>query len=79
MVFGTVGTGDYGSVIGMDVVASREPSYWVGKGLGEGAGKEQGEVSGKEQERVLMLGKLGADIQDVAEWAEERCSVGFAS
>ena len=24
-----------------------------------------------------MLGKLGADIQDVVEWAEERCSVDF--
>ena len=26
-----------------------------------------------------MLGKLGADIQDVVEWAEEHCSVDFAS
>ena len=43
-VFGTVGTGDYGSVIDMLVV--------VGKGLGEGAGKEQGEENGKEQGRV---------------------------
>ena len=42
MVFGTVGTGDYGSVIGMDVVAGREPVCWVGEGMGEGDGKEQG-------------------------------------
>ena len=26
-----------------------------------------------------MLGKLGADIQDVVEWGEERCSVDFES
>ena len=26
-----------------------------------------------------MMGKLGADIQDVVECAEERCSVDFAS
>ena len=26
-----------------------------------------------------MLGKIGADIQDVVEWAEECCSVDFAS
>ena len=26
-----------------------------------------------------MLGKIGSDIQDVVEWAEERCSVDFAS
>ena len=52
MVFGTVGTGDYGSVIDMEVVAGREPGYWVGKGLGEGAGKDQGEVAGKDQWRV---------------------------
>ena len=25
------------------------------------------------------MGKLGADIQDVVEWAEERFSVDFAS
>ena len=25
-----------------------------------------------------MMGKLGADIYDVVEWAEERCSVDFA-
>ena len=42
VVFGTVGTGDYGSVIGMLVVAGREPGCWVGKGLGEVVGKEQG-------------------------------------
>ena len=65
-----VGTGGC-SVIGMDVVAGRGPGCWVGEGLGEGAGKEQG--------RVWMLGKLGADIQDVVEWAEERCSVDFTS
>ena len=71
MIFGTVVTGEYGSVIGMEVVAGREIGCWVGKGLGEGDGKEQG--------WMLMPGKLGADIQDVAEWAEERCSVDFAS
>ena len=71
LVFGTVGTGDYGSVIGMDVVSGREPGCWVGKGLGEVAGKEQG--------RVRMPGKLGAGILDVSEWAEERCSADFAS
>ena len=48
MVFGKVGTGGC-SVIGMEVVAGREPGCWVGKGLEEGAGKEQGEVAGKEQ------------------------------
>ena len=26
-----------------------------------------------------MLGKLGAGIMDVAEWAEESCSADFAS
>ena len=26
-----------------------------------------------------MLGKLGADIQDVVEWAKERCSINSAS
>ena len=35
MVFGTVGT-DNCSVIGMEVVAGREPGCWVGKGLGGG-------------------------------------------
>ena len=44
MVFSTVGTGDSGSVIGMEVVAGREPGCWVGKGLGEVAGKEQGRL-----------------------------------
>ena len=44
MVFGMVGTGDSGSVIGMEVVAGREPGCWVGKGLGEVSGKEQGRV-----------------------------------
>ena len=52
VVFGTVGTGGCGSVIGVEVVAGREPGWWVGKGLGEGAGKEQGEVAGKNQGRV---------------------------
>ena len=42
VVFGTVGTGGC-SAIGMEVVVGREPGCWVGKGLGEGAGKEQGE------------------------------------
>ena len=51
VVFGTVGTGGC-SAIGMEVVADREPSCWVGKGLGEDDGKEQGEVAGKEQGRV---------------------------
>ena len=44
MVSGTVGTGDSGSVIGMDMVAGREPGCWVGKRLGEVAGKDQGRV-----------------------------------
>ena len=44
MVFGTVGTGDYGYVIGMEGVSGREPGCWVGKGMGEVAGKEQGRV-----------------------------------
>ena len=44
VVSGTVGTGDYGSVIGMDVVAGREPGFWVGKGLEEVAVKDQGRV-----------------------------------
>ena len=26
-----------------------------------------------------MMGKIGADIQDVVEWAMERCPVDFAS
>ena len=26
-----------------------------------------------------MLGKLGSNIQDVVDWAEERCSVDSAS
>ena len=47
--------------------------------MGEGAGKEQGEVFGKEQGWVLILGKLGDDIHDVVESAEERCSVDFSS
>ena len=34
VVSGTVGTGDSGSVIGMEVIAGREPDFWVGKGLG---------------------------------------------
>ena len=52
VVSGTVGTGDSGSVVGMEVVAGREPGCWVGKGLGEGAGNEQGEVACKDQGRV---------------------------
>ena len=34
VVSGMVGTGDYCSVIGMDVVAGRETCCWVVKGLG---------------------------------------------
>ena len=44
VVLVTFGTGDYGSVIGMEVVAGRETGFWVGKGLVEVAGKEQGRV-----------------------------------
>ena len=40
----TVVTVDSGSVVGMEVVADREPDRWVGKGLGEADGKEQGRV-----------------------------------
>ena len=47
-----VGTGYYGSMIGMLVVAGKEPGCWVGEGMGEGAGKEQGRVAGKEKGRV---------------------------
>ena len=43
-----VGTGGC-SAIGMEVVSVREPGWWVGKGLGEGAVKERGEVAGKYQ------------------------------
>ena len=42
-------------MIGMEVVAGREPGCWVGKGLGEGAGKDQGEVDGKDQGRVCNI------------------------
>ena len=42
VVFGMVGTGDYGSVICMEVLAGREPGCWAGKEMGEVAGKEQG-------------------------------------
>ena len=52
VVFGTVGTGGCGAVIGMEVVSGRDTVCWGGKGLGEGAGKEQGEVAGKDQGRV---------------------------
>ena len=44
MFFGTVGTGDFGSVIGMEVVAGRESGCWVGKGLGEVDGNNQGRL-----------------------------------
>ena len=44
MVYGTVGTGDSGSMIGTEVVTGREPGFGVSKGLGEVAGKEQGRV-----------------------------------
>ena len=44
MVSCTIGTGDYGYVVGMEVVAGREPGCWVGKGLGEVAGKEKGRL-----------------------------------
>ena len=44
VVFGTVGTGEYGCVIGMEIVAGRETGCSVGKGLGEVAGKDQGRV-----------------------------------
>ena len=44
VVFGTVGTGDYVSVIGIEVVDGREAGCWVGKGLGEVAVKEHGRV-----------------------------------
>ena len=42
VVSGTVGTGDYFSMVGMEVVAGREPGCWVGKELGEADGKGQG-------------------------------------
>ena len=51
MVFGKVGTGSY-SVIDMEVVAGRKPGCWVGKGLGEGTGKEQEGVDRKEHGSV---------------------------
>ena len=44
VVSGTVGTGDSGSVVVMEVVAGREPGCWVGDGLGEAAGKDQWQV-----------------------------------
>ena len=78
VVFGKVGTGGC-FAIGIEVVAGRELGCWVDKGLVDGAGKRWGGVAGKEQAWVLMLGKFGADIQDVVEWAEERCSVDSAS
>ena len=34
VVSDTFGTGDYGYVVGMEVVANREPGCWVVKGLG---------------------------------------------
>ena len=48
VVSGTVGTADSGSVVGMEVVAGREPGFCVDKGLGEVDGKEREEVAGKE-------------------------------
>ena len=39
VVSNTVGTGDSGAVVGMEVVAGREPGCWVGKGVGDAAGK----------------------------------------
>ena len=36
MVSGTVGTGDYGNVVVMEVVSGRELGFGVGKGLGGG-------------------------------------------
>ena len=71
VVSGTVGTCDSGSEIGMEFVAGGEPGCWVGKGVGEAAGKERG--------RLLMPGTPGVGILEVAEWAEERCSDDFAS
>ena len=71
VVSGTVGTGDYGSEIGMEFVAGIEIGYWAGKGMGESAGNEQW--------RVRITGKPGVGILKVAEWAEERCSADFAS
>ena len=44
VVYDTVGTVDYGSVVGMEVVADREPICWVGKGLGDAADKEKGRL-----------------------------------
>ena len=44
VVSGTVGTGDSGYVIVMEVFADREPGGWIGKGLGEDAGTDQGRV-----------------------------------
>ena len=43
---------NYGSMIGILVVAGREPGCWFGKGMGEVSGKEQGGGAGKEQWRV---------------------------
>ena len=44
VVFDTVGTGDSGSVIVMEVVAGRGPGCWVGERMGEAAGKDQWQV-----------------------------------
>ena len=71
MVSVTVGTGDSGSDIGMEVVVGREPGCWVGEGLWEAAGKEQG--------RVQMSGTPGVGTLEVTEWAEGRCSADFVS
>ena len=78
MASGTVGTGGC-FAIGIEVVVGREPDCWFDKGLGEVAGKEWGEVAGKDQGWVWKMGKIGADIQDVVEWDEERCSIDSSS
>ena len=44
MLSGTIGTGDSGSVVCMEVVSGRETGCWVGKGMGEASDKEQGRV-----------------------------------
>ena len=75
---GTVGTGGC-FAIGIEVAVGRNPGCWVDKGLEEGAGRERGEVADKDLGWVQNLVKLGADIEDVVEWDEERCSIDSAS